>query len=1028
MVNLSTLFSLVFFIVFAIYVFFGIYILSLNPKANMNRTFFAVCVTLCMWSFSFSIANSALNYSEALLWRRVSGLGWGTLYSFLLHFVIILTERERIFEKKWTYAVLYFPALINISVFSAYSDLAVKHHKLINTSLGWVNTSINGFWDWHFNIYYMGFMSVGIGLIWNWGRYSSDSKKSKQSKLLMASFVFAMIVGTFTDVVFNKYLSINTPQVAPVIILIPIGAIAYSIRQYGLMNSNLKKQRIEDNRILNESIRKRIYYFLGFLYIAFSMINFAVRYFIYGYPLYNELSFNLFCFLVGLSFIGIRRLKIKADTQDTILMVILSLSIFHIIMRYAEQSTTVWAIPFMFIMLSVLFNKRRTIFMLSSFVFISQIWLLVKAPEMPNRIDIYDYIVRIGITVASLGIALFVNRIYIDRLEENREQIKCQKMISKISTDFITVSKYNIDEKIRNMLEQIGQHYRVDRVYLFLFSEDREKLIYTHEWCGDGIDSTIGITGEILVRDFPWWISQIINKGIVNIPSVSKLSAEAMSKKEHLEKLKVKSTVAVSVKKKDSTIGMLGFDSVKTTRNWTEDHQDTLKILTNLLADSIVKAQTEREMNNMAYYDSLTGLPNRTLYKRRLEKAIESAQKKKSVLAVISIDLDSFKSVNDTMGHESGDELLKEVSKKLSECIRKQDIVSRFGGDEFLIIVDDVMNLEDISAVADSVMESFDDPITIRDQEFYITASAGIAKYPDDGTVAEELIKNSDIAMYSSKDEGKNRYTFCSTVMKTDVLERVKLTNGLYRALERKELVLHYQPQINAETGEIIGLEALVRWNHPEHGMVSPGVFIPLAEQTGIINSIGEWVLKTACSQNMYWQKKGITGIRMAVNLSIEQFKNPNLANMVDSVLAETGMDPGLLELEITESIVVKDTDHIVDTLNRFKSSRIMIAIDDFGTEYSSLSRLKVLPADRIKIDQQFVQGLSIDGKDEAIVKTIIQLARNLGFKVIAEGVETENQLDFLRKQKCDEIQGYYYYKPMVAEEFEKVYLGREKV
>ena len=318
-------------------------------------------------------------------------------------------------------------------------------------------------------------------------------------------------------------------------------------------------------------------------------------------------------------------------------------------------------------------------------------------------------------------------------------------------------------------------------------------------------------------------------------------------------------------------------------------------------------------------------------------------------------------------------------------------------------------------------MKSFSKSLTVNGQEFFITASAGIAVYPEDGEEADSLIKHADMAMYSSKGGGKNKYTLCSQVMKDDTMKKMQLTNSLYRAQGRNELVLYYQPQVDIATKKIIGMEALIRWKHPELGMIPPSVFIPIAEQTGLINPIGQWVLRTACRQNKLWQEKGLPPIRTAVNLSVEQFRSSNLAHIIKNTLEETGLQPELLELEITESIAIEETESIISILNELKMLGVTIAIDDFGTEYSSLSQFKELPIDRIKIAMPFVQGISVNTKDEAIVEVLIHLARSLGINVIAEGVETELQLAFLTQGKCDEFQGYYFYKPMPAEELEKI-------
>ncbi len=429
----------------------------------------------------------------------------------------------------------------------------------------------------------------------------------------------------------------------------------------------------------------------------------------------------------------------------------------------------------------------------------------------------------------------------------------------------------------------------------------------------------------------------------------------------------------------------------------------------------------EGKIKKLAYYDFLTGLPNRMLFIDRLNQSILNTDRNKSVLGVLFLDLDSFKRINDTMGHAKGDELLKIVSKRLTNTIRESDTVCRVGGDEFLILIQNIDNDKCIIEVAEKILNIFEESFRIDGNDLYITTSIGGAIYPIDGVDVETLIKNADIAMYKAKEKGRNKFQLCTEVIKDSLIEEMKLTNSLYQAIERNELELYYQPQVSLITEKIIGLEALIRWNTTELGMVNPGDFIYIAEKTGLILPIGEWVLKRACSQNKKWQDDGILNVPIAVNLSVNQFQNREIIEGIVAILKETGLDPNDLELEITENIIMKETEYIIESLKQLKQLGVKIAIDDFGTEYSSLNYIKQLPVDKIKIDISFIRGININYKDEAIIKVIISLAKNLGLKVIAEGVETKEQFDFLRDEMCDEIQGYYYYKPMPARQIEEL-------
>lgn len=457
------------------------------------------------------------------------------------------------------------------------------------------------------------------------------------------------------------------------------------------------------------------------------------------------------------------------------------------------------------------------------------------------------------------------------------------------------------------------------------------------------------------------------------------------------------------------------------TKKWSEENIELLNIMANILSSGMTQIEADKQVEFMAYYDNLTKLPNRFLFSDRVNQAIELSKRTGKLISIIFIDLDNFKSVNDTIGHKGGDVLLQQVAKRLVGVLRKTDTVARFGGDEFMIMLNNITDYDMVTKIADKIMEIFSETFVVNNQEFLITASAGIAISPIDGEESEILVKNADIAMYKAKAKGKNQYALCSKAMKEEVQMSMELSNDLYRALDRNELVVYYQPQIDLVTKKISGAEALLRWMHPTRGMISPGIFIPIAEKNSLINSIGEWVLREACIQNKKWQDKGLPEINIAINLSAIQILNPKLSSNLANIIKETGLDPKYIELEITESIAIKETNHVIEILNKLKKIGVSIAIDDFGTEYSSLSRLKMLPIDRIKIDMQFIQGLETNEKDKAITMVIINLAKSLGMNVLAEGVETENQLDFLNQKMCNNVQGYYYYKPMPADEMEKI-------
>jgi len=426
----------------------------------------------------------------------------------------------------------------------------------------------------------------------------------------------------------------------------------------------------------------------------------------------------------------------------------------------------------------------------------------------------------------------------------------------------------------------------------------------------------------------------------------------------------------------------------------------------------------EKRIQYLATHDGLTGLPNRLMFSQLLNVLIPTATRFGRPFAVLFIDLDRFKFINDTLGHEAGDMLLKEVTVRFKQALRASDVIARLGGDEFVVLIQEIANPEQAANVARKILSAALKPIELLGHECRVTASIGISVYPDDGEDEQALMKNADIAMYYAKEEGKNNFQFYSKDIKSQSLERMILESNLRHAMERNELTLHYQAKVDLGNDAISGVEALLRWNNPALGSVSPVQFIPIAEETGLIIPIGLWVLRTACNQNVAWQRQGLPPICMAVNLSVRQFADDRLVESIETVLKESGMAPHLLELEITEGMVVLNPDRAIRLLTAIKALGVRLAIDDFGTGYSSLGQLKHFPIDTLKVDRSFIRDIPTDSEDQAITRAIIAMAKTLSLTVVAEGVETAEQETFLREHACDQMQGFYFSKPIAADEF----------
>lgn len=441
------------------------------------------------------------------------------------------------------------------------------------------------------------------------------------------------------------------------------------------------------------------------------------------------------------------------------------------------------------------------------------------------------------------------------------------------------------------------------------------------------------------------------------------------------------------------------------------------------LAENALREQQSR-LNYMAFHDSLTGLPNRSLFYDRIYHGLARARRGNSKVALMLLDIDRFKNINDSLGHDAGDLMLKAISTRLNEGVRDMDTVARLGGDEFVVVLEGVHDLEDVMFVANKLLVTLARPMEISGHDITSTVSIGVSIFPEDGEDTDELLKHADIAMYKAKEAGKNNCQFYTKGMNATAVNYLLLENDLRRALELNQFTLHYQPQIDLKSGELMGVEALVRWQHPERGLVSPAHFIPLAEETGLIVPIGEWVLREACRQQKIWLDAGKKVGKIAVNLSPRQFRQKNFPGKVEAILRETQLPPEYLELEITESCAMEHAGETINQLNQLNQMGMYLAIDDFGTGYSSLAYLQRFPIQKLKIDRSFVTDIHDDMNDAAITKTIIGLAHSMQLRVVAEGVETEHQAEWLRQRGCDQAQGFLYAKPMSPKQFESHFHG----
>ncbi len=1017
--------SAVYFVTCAIYFFYGLIIIRYNTKSTINRLFFFCCLDMALWSFSFSIGNVASNYESALLWRRIASGGWGVLFSYFLHYILLLTE-NRLLKKRFTYALIYVPAIINILLYGVYTKTAVRSYNLVFIDTGWINIAGNTALDWYYNIYYIGFSLIGIILLLHSGFTLKNERKRKQSILIGFSFIVAVIAGTMTEYIINRVFQMKVPQLAPVIILLPLSAMLYCIRTCGLMRDEAISKEPEDHQIISEYAKSRLYFRLSLAYIIGGFLNFAVQFFTMNGQAGETILISSIIFFFGLAVSFVRSLKIKPEYKQLLSNIIFVVSIPMLTLKYINTSAIyAWVVPVLLMLVAISLNEKQLLLLIGLATLATLVIIWVKAPVLTVTFSNSDHIYRLIILTAIMWFVFCINRIYVGAIDLNREKIKQEKLLNQVSNLLVSASEINIDNKLVEAMALCGKHFKLDQIIVaFRPMSIASAELALYQWYSSEKDAMEHVCEKSMLE------------AILSLADSNKLEAEGRlmisgyekSEEDELlenlpESVGMKSLVLKPLRDKSKAIGALCLGSAGRFMIWEKQQQEITNLLAHLITDLWTKVEAERELFYQANYDILTGLPNRTTFLNRLSQAIEAAERSNKLVGVIFIDMDTFKAVNDSIGHDSGDSVLVQIGKLLQECMSPSIILARFGGDEFLIMIPQMETIDAAQSVAEKITEIFQRAFVVKDQEFHITASVGIAVYPYDGVNTEALIKNADLAMYKSKQLGKNRYTFCTDEIKEETLRKIRLKEDLFRALDRQELKLLYQPQVSARSKKIIGFEALLRWIHPEFGVIYPNLFIPLAEQTGLIGPIGDWVLRTACLQCRSLQLIGLMDISIAVNVSVIQLRNPGFVYSVKQILEETKLEPSYLELEVTEGTAISESSYIIEVLNSLKKLGIQISIDDFGTEYSSLSRLCALPIDNIKLDMQFVSGIGRGEKENAIIDGIIGLAHSLGLKVIAEGVETQLQLDYLSRRGCDIIQGFFYYRPLPSEELEEILL-----
>lgn len=1014
--------SIIFGVVATVYLLLGIYAAYLNPSDKTNILFFSMSVTLTIWTFAFSMAINAETLALAIFWRRFAAVGFSLFFAIMLQFAFVLTGHQEYIKRKFVLVLLYLPAIASLLGFTYIPVFSTEQYHIIWTQFGWINESFTNSWKIFFSLYVLSYSSAALVLIWWWGSKTENRNIHRQSRLILISFASSLILSMMTDDFLRiLFVNKNTPQMAPVFIIVPAIMVYYMIRRYGFLNP---KQADNDVEIFLGQIQEKSINYLANALLLTALINLISTGFLKPEDsMFYSLSFSVFLVLIGLLFQAIQRSGKSVKTKTILNAVLMFVIVPVLTFRYIDTAgVKIWPFVSILIILSLVFDSSLVQITLGISIVLTQIAIWIIKPEVSLVIDGTYHFVRFGLYLIAIWFAWFFRKILQNKLRENTDHISLQRIVTSISSDFIKVTDFDLEQKTEAALSQIGVFLGLSRAYIYINNPAKacdtmikHSFWYDHNLFIDDAEPDL----QISQNAYPELIKHILGGQTISISNLNTSDLPVTQELARLTGSFESACVVIPINIKDDIYGFVCFDTDRRTSVWPESQLAAFTIFANVFSNAYERIMHEREVTKLAYFDHLTNLPNRNLFRDKIDQTIQRIGQKERIFAVVFLDMDAFKSVNDSIGHDGGDALLTKVTAQLRGLIRPGDTLSRFGGDEFLLLLDNLLSVGDIRVFLDRIFTAFARSYRVCERDFVITASAGIAVFPYDGRDAESLIKHADIAMYQAKNQGKNQYTFCTADMKDDIIWKMNLTNSLFNALAQDEFKVFYQPKIDAKSQQVTGAEALLRWFHPVYGAVSPGVFVPLAEQNGLIEEIGKWVLQTACKQCYEWQISGMSEFKIAVNVSILQLRNPSFVDIVSEIIRDTKIDAANLELEITESATVEEPVYIVRVLENLKALGLSISIDDFGTQYSSLSRLAEMPIDTLKIDMHFVHRIGHTPKDNAIVRAIIRMAHSLDLRVISEGVETAEQLDYLTLNHSDELQGFLYSKPLPADEFE---------
>ena len=1011
---------------------FGIYTIASSAKSNINRLFLVLTSSMAIWSFAYSLSHSATTEAASAFWRSFSVFGWGVFYSLLLHFILILTRNKLLLNKRSSLILLYLPAFINILLFSPFGFLTATQFKMVQTEFGWINTApidIGGIW---LNLYYIIFSSTAIILLIRWWRkLKPHTPLKRQVTNFVISILIPFFIGIATDILPDMLGPRVFPKCAIVFMIIPTITIFLALKRFGLLLERKREISLfpEVDKSIDEE-RLRLFQMSAAVFVVGAVLYFLLGYFGMKIPLEHTIITTIVILLIGILTLLIPHVIRSHAAQNIVFLAVCSVGIlFFIIINADIGAVTIWAIYVIFFLATVILGNNLHAAIFTAWCVVVQVILWIIRPEVIVSIDTIEYLTRVVIIMLAYFTVRYMANEYTAKMKGYQRFVKEHEALEKISSSFISATNENAIEKIGEMLKLSVETLELDQAYLVDFSRDYEDATVLSAHTRVGVVESIPFRPGMKVKTaaLPVAKSLLAQKQPIACEDITIISTdEGEEERDFFASRGINSYFALPIIIDENVIGMLVVEHYKRIDINTRENQIYfLNIVANMLSDTRKNSLYEEQLYNVAYFDEDTKLANRNMLIQMLEQKIHNREESERI-AVLDIEIDNLRMIKDTFGHRVGEQIVIKAAKIIEELLEQCCDISRAAEGEFIVILPTVEDTSYIEKCAQRLVDSFTRPILTGAgiEALFAVIHIGVSIHPDHGRDAYTLLKNADLAGFQAKSMNK-KVVFYTQQLEDHIAENTLFTNRLFQSLQNEEFSLEFQPQVSCDTGKTVGVEALLRWTIDGNKRIPPDKFIYILEQTGLIYDVGLWVLEQALQEHNRLVLKGFPPLRFSVNLSIVQFHIEDFIVDFVKIIEKSRVDPKYIELEITESLFSENPEEVITKLHKLRELGLNIALDDFGKGYSSLHRLEVIPFDRIKIDKSIIDDINVRGKKAVIAETIVSLAKTLRADITAEGVETKEQVDFLRDLACDEIQGYYFSRPLSAEALEE-FLDKE--